>query len=100
MVTTHSCATSCPALWARSSHTLGAIIYLYTTFVVAYVLSVMLLHDKNLPIDWNVQLLIGLVTMISLPSRSGFFANINYVGLHRFYRDRLMEAFIRRPMHR
>ena len=83
-----------PGLVGQIVATLGAMIYLYTTFVVAYVLSVMLLHDKSLPIDWNVQLLIGLVTAIFVAFAIGFFANINYVGLHRFYRDRLMEAFM------
>lgn len=83
-----------PGLVGQIVATLGAMIYLYTTFVLAYVLSVMLLHDKSLPIDWNVQLLIGLVTAIFVAFAIGFFANINYVGLHRFYRDRLMEAFM------
>jgi hypothetical protein len=83
-----------PSLVGQIVATLGAMIYLYATFVVAYVLAVLLLHYRNLPIDWNVQLLIGIVTAIFLAFAIGFFANINYVGFHRFYRDRLMEAFM------
>jgi hypothetical protein len=83
-----------PSLIGQIVATLGAIIYLYATFVVAYVLAVIMLHYKNLPIDWNAQLLTGLVTAMIVAFAIGFFANINYVGFHRFYRDRLMETFM------
>jgi Patatin-like phospholipase len=83
-----------PGLVGQIVSTIAGIVYLYATCVVAYVLAAMLLHYKNLPIDWNVYLLIGLVTVIFIAFGIGFFANINYVGFHRFYRDRLMETFM------
>ena len=83
-----------PGLVGQIISTIAGIVYLYATFVVAYALAVALLHYKNLPIEWNVSFLIGLITMICIAFGIGFFANINYVGFHRFYRDRLMETFM------
>jgi hypothetical protein len=83
-----------PGLVGQIAATIGSLAYLYATLIAAYLLSICLLHYRDLPIDWNSQLFDGLVASIVVGFAIGFIANINYVGFHRFYRDRLMEAFM------
>ena len=44
--------------------------------------------------DWLTPGQLLLVVLVVLPFGTGYFVNLNYVTLHRFYRDRLMEAFM------
>jgi hypothetical protein len=81
-----------PGMVGEIAATLGAIVYLYATLVIAYTLAMTLLNYHDLSLDNYV--LIGLLSAIVVGFSLGLFANINYVGFHRFYRDRLMEAFM------
>lgn len=83
-----------PSLAARIVATFGAALYLYGTLVLAYWLSIAVASDPD--IIANSRLFVHALSLILLAIALflGFIANINYVGLHRFYRDRLMEAFM------
>jgi hypothetical protein len=83
-----------PGLVGQIAATAGSLAYLYATLVVAYLLSICLIHYRDLPIDWSSELFDGLVASIVVGFAIGLIANVNYVGFHRFYRDRLMEAFM------
>jgi hypothetical protein len=83
-----------PSLVGQIMATIGALLYLYTTLMMAYVASVMLLHAEDLVSDQTTIVRLTLSGSIFLAFVLGVVANINYVGLHRFYRDRLMEAFM------
>jgi hypothetical protein len=83
-----------PSLVGQIAATVGSILYLYATLVLAYVLAIFVVYYRWLPIDWSDWLFDGLVAAIVIGFAIGFIANINYVGFHRFYRDRLMEAFM------
>jgi hypothetical protein len=81
-----------PGLAAQIAATVGSAIYLYATLVIAYFLAIV--WEGGLAGGaWGYvpPLLRGLFFVALV---LGFYANINYVGLHRFYRDRLMEAFM------
>ena len=83
-----------PGLVGQIAATIGSIAYLYATLVVAYVLAICLVDYRFLPMDWSQWLYDGLVASIVIAFAIGFIANVNYVGFHRFYRDRLMEVFM------
>jgi hypothetical protein len=81
-----------PGISAQVAATVGAVSYIYATLVIGYVLSIvwsraLAFVDEGLVV---VALEVSFVVALTL----SLFANINYVGLHRFYRDRLMEAFM------
>lgn len=63
--------------------TIGSVLFIYGLLLFAYILST--LHP---PILW------GAATFSLF---LGYFVNINLVGLHRIYRDRLMEIFLPDP---
>ncbi|WP_407152382.1 patatin-like phospholipase family protein [Bradyrhizobium sp. ORS 86] len=79
-----------PGIAARIAATLGATIYLYATLVIGYCLA--LVWTDNI-VGWRF-LAYVLWGLFLVALTLGLYANINYVGLHRFYRDRLMEAFL------
>lgn len=91
-----------PSLAGQIAATVGAIAYLYMTLVIAYSLAALLLNATDLKWSDNANtqqfavnaIHIGLLGSIALAVAIGMIANINYVGLHRYYRDRLMEAFM------
>jgi hypothetical protein len=62
--------------------------------MAAYVLSIVLLNAEHVSGGHKGAIRLGLAALIVLAFALGRIANINYVGLHRFYRDRLMEAFM------
>ncbi len=74
--------------------TIGAVLYLYATLVTAYFLSIFVLHPGDLRGIDQTTAWVVLMGSIFLAFVLSVVANINYVGLHRFYRDRLMEAFM------
>lgn len=96
-----------PGLSGRIFAPVGAAAYLYGTVVLAYIVAVFVfevlanndstlinqLAGKN---SGDVRLVIQAASLftILLAFILGWTANINFVGLHRFYRDRLMEAFM------
>jgi hypothetical protein len=88
---------------ARIFAPLGAAIFLYGTLTIAYVgaiyvLEVLMVKDtlRLLVTDEKQALLVQVIAAVSILVACclGLRANINFLGLHRFYRDRLMEAFM------
>lgn len=82
-----------PSLAGQILATSGAVLYLYTTLVIAYGLALVWAKPGLFAggLDYVSIVLTGSVVV---SFALALFANINYVGLHRFYRDRLMEAFM------
>ncbi len=68
---------------------LASILFLYGLALVSYKLA--LFYFDNAWFNWV--LLVGEV--ISLVT--GWYVNLNYISIHRYYRDRLMEAFMPCP---
>ncbi len=68
--------------------TIGAALLLYGIAVVAYGLAEDVVGFKT------ARELAIYVSILFLALLSGLYTNINFIALHRFYRDRLMEAFL------
>jgi hypothetical protein len=84
-----------PGLVGQIAATVAASIALYMTMAVAYVLASLFLHYNDAELfDWKVYILVGIGGAMLLAFAIAVIANVNYVGFHRFYRDRLMEAFM------
>lgn len=65
----------------------GSVLFLYGIALLGYRLAVIFDNgNSTAQAVLAALLLIGVIT--------GWFTNINYISLHRFYRDRLMEAFM------
>ena len=84
---------SLPSLAGQILATSGAILYLYATLVIGYALSVVWARS-DIYGNWLEYGSIVFTGAFFIALALSVFANINYVGLHRFYRDRLMEAFM------
>ncbi len=68
---------------------IGSALFLYGFFAVAFQLSYSVWLIK--PGDWFFWILL---VLFLIPVIIGFFSNLNYISIHRFYRDRLMETFM------
>lgn len=62
----------------------GVFCLLYGIIFISYVIGVQLLHDKTV---WQIVLCATALVF-------GVFVNLNMIGPHRLWRDRLMEAFM------
>jgi Patatin-like phospholipase len=82
-----------PGFAPRIAATAGSIIYIFGTLVLAYWLS-LAVAIPGVAVDdlANIQSVACCLVIVAVALAS--IANVNYVGLHRFYRDRLMEAFM------
>ncbi len=67
----------------------GAVLLIYGLLLLAYGLAGLWYDGLAEKIGLGVALGVGLLV--------GFRSNLNYIGLHRFYRDRLMETFLPAP---
>lgn len=78
-----------PTLSGKIASIIGSILFIYGLFLFCFVSAHLVMHlqDDRLIIS---TLLFLLVTGVYLGCRS----NVNSNGLHRFYRDRLMETFL------
>ena len=84
-----------PGVVGQIVATAGAMISLYMTAVIAYVLATFLLYNgDSVFAEWRGSIQVGIGGAMLLALAMAFFVNINLVGFHRFYRDRLMEAFM------
>ncbi|NVO15763.1 MAG: patatin-like phospholipase family protein [Rhodoplanes sp.] len=87
-----------PGTVGKIAATAGALLYLYGTLILAYVASAaaffFLLDTRSVSSEFNPLTFVAIFGSILLAAFLGWRANINLVGLHRFYRDRLMEAFM------
>ena len=72
----------------RRALPLGALSALYGVLLFAYQSALWLYIDAGAAALWGAALLLGIALA------SGRFVNINYISVQRFYRDRLMEAFM------
>lgn len=82
-----------PSFASKIALTIGSALFLYMNLIAAYVLSLVFIHAKHLDFGTE-EIFIASSVLILVSFILWFRANINYVGLHRFYRDRLMEAFM------
>jgi hypothetical protein len=77
--------------------TIGSAVFLYAVLVCSYFFAQLFANTHKL-IDlppWGDNVLRGsIIFLIALGLILGLLSNLNYVGLHRFYRDRIMEAFM------
>ncbi|UGX89840.1 patatin-like phospholipase family protein (plasmid) [Bradyrhizobium barranii subsp. barranii] len=77
--------------------TIGSAIFIYSTLICAYLLAQLLVNTHDvLRVSAAADRWIEGMALFSIVL--AFFiatlSNINYFGLHRFYRDRIMEAFM------
>ncbi len=68
---------------------IGAALFLYGFFTVAFQLGYWIWT-----IDQTELVILLITSLIAVSLFTGFFANLNYISVHRFYRDRLMESFM------
>lgn len=68
---------------------MAAGLFIFGGFLVAYELAYWLIDFKGK--GW---LTTAVLVMIALLLIFGFFVNLNYISIHRYYRDRLMETFM------
>jgi hypothetical protein len=81
--------------WAtKIAITAGAIIYLYGTAVLAYWLSIAIVANPLIIYPSKDLVHVVAACLVTLALLLAIYGNINFVGLHRYYRDRLMEAFM------
>jgi hypothetical protein len=88
-----------PSLVGHIVATAGAALYIYMTFVVAYTLAIVASYPAEFISGSASETLVQVIAILapgSIPLALviAVRANINFIGLHRFYRDRLMEAFM------
>ena len=69
----------------------ASVLVLYGLALVSYDLAARYLEALS---PWGHGLLAGSVALSLL---TGWLVNLNYISIHRYYRDRLMEAFLPRP---
>lgn len=71
--------------------TVAAILFLFDTALAAYYMA-------RLALNWSASIglaaYVGLVLAASAVLAVGLLVNVNYLGVHRMYRDRLMELFL------
>ncbi len=65
---------------------LAAGLFIFGGFLIAYELAYMFIDKAWLPI--------AVIVMITVSLIFGWFVNLNYISIHRYYRDRLMETFM------
>ena len=68
---------------------LASILFLYGLTLTAYWIALFYFEDARFKWVLLVAVAVALVT--------GWFVNINYISIHRYYRDRLMETFMPAP---
>jgi hypothetical protein len=84
-----------PTYARRWFATLAAGIFLYGVIFISYILAHFLIYPDSLVAPSTGQSLQEVFWAVFVFSvLFGGFSNLNYLGLHRYYRDRLMEAFL------
>ncbi len=80
---------------------IGAGVFLYGTLTIAYMGAVFvfdaLAEKESIVASAKVTIAYVAVPSVLIALFLCFLANVNQIGLHRFYRDRLMEAFMPSP---
>lgn len=88
-----------PSLAGQVAATAGSILYIYVTAIIAYIFALVFRYPMDFAsgvyaTEIGVAFLLGIACSIFAAGFIAFRGNINFVGLHRFYRDRLMETFM------
>ncbi|MEY9132398.1 hypothetical protein ABIE79_003865 [Bradyrhizobium diazoefficiens] len=83
-----------PSLATRVAATLAAGAFLYLILVIAYAGVRFLIQPQHLTADQAQYCREFFAALLVFSVAFGWWSNVNYLGLHRFYRDRLMEAFM------
>ncbi|WP_298877443.1 hypothetical protein, partial [uncultured Bradyrhizobium sp.] len=85
-----------PSLVSRVAATLAAAAFLYLLLLIAYAGARFLIQPEHLvPDPASAQYCRDFFfALLVFSAAFGWWSNVNYLGLHRFYRDRLMEAFM------
>lgn len=83
-----------PSLATRVAATLAAGAFLYLILVIAYAGARFLIQPQHLTADQAQYCREFFAALLVFSVAFGWWSNVNYLGLHRFYRDRLMEAFM------
>jgi hypothetical protein len=92
-------AKNSPAsLLGRILATIAAAFFLYVVLIASYILSIFVVHPdvllENLG-ETNLRFIQAVVALLfALAVLMSWAVNINQIGLHKFYRDRLMETFM------
>lgn len=89
-----------PGIYSRIGLSVASGTFIYSTAIISYFMAQLLVRTGDLVGDDGITQNIyrGIVLfIISLAWILSLRTNINYVGFHRFYRDRLMEAFMPAP---
>lgn len=73
--------------WTNLLIVVGAIVLTYGVLLIGYDVS------RSL-VEGSVNQRAVIVAVIIIALIAGWFVNTNHIGLHRYYRDRLMEAFM------
>src|SRR5262249_26242115 len=84
-----------PGVVGQLAASIAAIIGLYMMAVVAYVGATVFLHASSDQFSgWTVAVFVGIGGAMVLAFVMAVYTNVNLIGFHRFYRDRLMETFM------
>lgn len=88
-------------LKSRWIATIAAALFMYFVAVSAYlVVDLIFANVPKLPLlfpalkHWGMEISVVIAGSVVFAILFGLFTNLNHLGLHRFYRDRLMEAFM------
>jgi hypothetical protein len=80
-----------PGLASKIFATVGSLIFIYCIIVVAYTIAAFCANEPTIRDDIGRSVIIsGMILSVLL----GLLSDLNQTGLHRFYRDRLMETFM------
>lgn len=69
-------------------------LFIYGIGLLGYALAILVINYSNLHPEQSGELGLLFICIVLAVIAFGFFTNSNYISLHRFYRDRLMEAFL------
>ena len=84
-----------PGVAGRILAPIGSAVFLYGTLLFGYALGVIAFQALAYPSgDFVVYIQVVVLVAILLAAIIGAVASVNQIGLHRFYRDRLMETFM------
>jgi hypothetical protein len=84
-----------PSYATRWFATIAAGVFLYGMIFTSYVLGHFLIYpDRTVEPATGQFLQEAFVAVLFFSVVFGCYSNLNYLGLHRYYRDRLMEAFL------
>lgn len=82
---------------APKKNRLGGLLLWISGLLLILSIALISYGTVHLLASWVGRWWIGLACLVAVTIAVGAISNLNYTGLHRFYRDRLMEAFLPNP---